>query len=237
MHPDFAAAILKDRDGQYVQKAVRVSHGLGCPRKAAIEESVDFAADPLELNAMLTGTAWHAFIESAGPPDMVEVEVSGTINGVLVNGKMDRIRLLTDGTWAIEDWKHVNDFGVTYIKDGPKREHVVQTSIYAELVEQSGRPRPTAGLIWYHSSQGGQKALTPHKFHLLPLHEALEHRPYDADFTVMDLLKQAASHYEDGLRWDELPLAGKSIKFGGRNACDYCAVRSVCLEAEKGAPF
>jgi hypothetical protein len=237
VHPDFASAILRDREGQYVSGAVRVSHGLGCPRKAAIEEAVDFAVDPLELNAMLTGTAWHAFVEAAGPQDMVEVEVGGTIHSVRLNGKMDRLRHLSDGQWAIEDWKHVNDFGVKYIKEGPKKEHVVQTSIYAELVEQSGRPRPTVGLIWYHSSQGGAAALTPHKFQLLPLHEALDHRPYECEFTVLELLKQAASHYEDGLRWDELPLAGRSITFGGKNACGYCSVRSICDEADKGAPF
>src|SRR5512137_1486392 len=75
VHPDYAAAILKDRADQYVKGAVRVSHGLGCPRRAAIEEAVDFAVDPLEQNAMLTGTAWHAMVESAGPVQFVEVEV------------------------------------------------------------------------------------------------------------------------------------------------------------------
>ena len=237
VHPDFTAAILRDREGQYVSGAVRVSHGLGCPRKAAIEEAVDFAVDPLELNAMLTGTAWHAFVEAAGPQDMVEVEVGGTIHGVRLNGKMDRLRLLHDGQWAIEDHKNISDFGAKYIADAPKREHVIQTSIYAELCEQSGRPRPTVGIIWYHTSQSGKAALTPHKFDLLPLHEALAHHPYGCDFTVLELLKQASAHYEDGVRWDEMLLAGQSIMFGAKNACNYCAVRSECTTAEKSAPF
>ena len=210
---------------------------MGCPRKAAIEEAVEFAVDPLELNAMLTGTAWHSFVEAAGPKGAVEVEVSGIINGVRLNGKMDRLRRLTDGTWAVEDWKHVNDFGLKYVKEGPKKEHVVQASIYAELCEQSGHIRPSVGLIWYHSSQAGTAALTPHKFNLLPLYEALAHHPYECEFTVMDLLRQAADHYEAGLRWDELPLAGRSITFGAKNACGYCSVKSICDEADKGAPF
>jgi len=237
VHPDFAAAILKDRGEQYVSKAVRVSHGLGCPRRAAIEESEPYSVDPLDLNPPLTGTAWHAMMESAGPRELCEVEVDGTLGVVYVNGKMDRLRPLTDGELAIEDWKHINDFGVKWINGAPKPEHMVQASLYAELVEQCGNPRPSVGIIWYHSSQSGKAALTSHKFPLLPTHEALAARPYDCDFTVLELLKQAASHYEDGVRWQELPLAGKSIKFGTKTGCDYCSVRSICTEADKGAPF
>jgi hypothetical protein len=237
VHPDYAAAILADRADQYVTGKVRVSHGLGCPRRAAIEESEGFAVDPLDLNSMLTGTAWHAFVERAGPKEWVEVEVSGKLAGVQVAGKMDRLRQLSDGTWAIEDWKHVNDFGVKFISAGPKAEHKIQTSLYAELLEQCGSQRPTVGIIWYHSSQQGKAALTSHKFDLMPTHEALDQRPYDCDYTVAELLKQAASHYEDGIKWQELPLAGKSIKFGTKTACNYCSVMSVCREAEVGAPF
>jgi len=237
VHPDYAAAILKDRSEQYISHAVRVSHGLGCPRRAAIEESVDFAVDPLSQNAMLTGTAWHALVEAAGPNALVEVEVEGVVADVKVRGKMDRLRKLHNGDWAVEDWKHVGEFGLKYVKPGPKPEHIVQTSIYAELVAQVNRPRPTVGLIWYHSSSGGKDAMVPHKFPLMPLHEAVNHRPYDCDFTVGELLRQAASHYENGVKWEELPLAGASIKFGAKTGCDYCGVRSICKEAEVGTPF
>ena len=237
VHPDYAAAILADRAEQYVSGAVRVSHGLGCPRRAAIEESEGYSVDPLEVNSMITGTAWHAFVERAGPKEWCEVEVSGKLANVSVNGKMDRMRQLSDGTWAIEDWKHINDFSVKYINGAPKKEHMIQTSLYAELAEQCGHQRPTVGIIWYHSSQSGKAALTPHKFPLMSAEDALAHCPYDCDYTVAELLQQADAHYKDGLRWQEMPLAGKSIKFGTKTGCDYCSVRSICREAETGAPF
>lgn len=237
IHPDFARAILIDRNSQYVQKAVRVSHGLGCPRRAAIEESEPYAVDPLEANAPLTGVAWHALMESAAPANYREVELTGTIAGVKVSGKCDRIRKLSDGATAIEDWKHVNDFNVKHLKAGAKLEHQVQTSIYAELAAQSGWIRPTVGIIWYHGSTGGKDALTPHRFGLMGLDTALAARPYECEYSVQELLKQAASHYVDGVRWQDLPLAGKSIKFGSKTGCDYCGVRSVCWTADKGAPF
>ncbi len=238
VHPDFARAILLDRNSQYVQRAVRVSHGLGCPRRGAIEESEPYAVDPLELNPAIKGTGWHAFVEAAAPAGMAEIELEGIIGGVKVNGKLDRLRQLSDDSWAIEDWKTINDFNIKWIKSGgAKPEHQVQASIYAELLDQMRKPRPTVGIIWYSSSVGGKDALMPFKFDLLPLHEALAVRPYDCEYTVLELLKQAASHYEDGVRWEELPLAGKSIKFGGKTACDYCNVRSVCWTAAVGAPF
>lgn len=238
VHPDYCAAILNDRAGQYVKGAVRVSHGLGCPRRAAIEEAVDFAVDPLDLNPPIKGTAWHAFVESAAPKELAELEVSGTIAGVKLNGKIDRLRQLTSGDWAIEDWKCISDFQIKWRKaDGVKIEHRVQASLYAELIDQMGRQRPTVGLIWYTSSVGGKDALMPAKFDLMPLYEALAVKPYEGDYTVRELLEQAASHYEDGVSWDELPMAGKSIRFGTKSACDYCSVKSECWSAERGAPF
>jgi len=238
VHPDYCTAILNDREGQYVKGAVRVSHGLGCPRRAAIEEAEQFSVDPLELNPPIKGTAWHAFVEAAAPRDYAELEVEGTISGVKVRGKIDRLRKLPSGDWAIEDWKCISDFQIKYRKlDGVKLEHRIQASIYAELLDQMGRERPTVGIIWYSSSVGGKDALMPAKFDLMPLSEALNSRPYDCEFTVLELYRQAASHYEDGVRWDELPLAGSSIIFGSKTACNYCTVQSICTEADKGAPF
>jgi len=51
------------------------------------------------------------------------------------------------------------------------------------------------------------------------------------------LLTQAMQHYEEGWKWQEMPMVGQSIKFGTKTGCDYCAVRSTCWTAEKGAPF
>lgn len=250
-HPDMAAAILADRDGQYTRGSVRVSHGLGCPRRAAIEEVEDYAVDPLECNAALTGVAWHALLESVderlarknGRPPDCEVEVSGTIAGIKLKGKIDRLR----GD-LIEDHKHINDFSVKWIRqNGVKPEHRAQVSIYAELCEQSGLQRPKRGIIWYHSSLGGKDALIPMPVELMGVEEALAVRPYGCEYTVRELYEQANMFFNgvepSGLAckpmndWRCLPLAGQTIQFGSKTGCDYCAVRAICQEAENGAPF
>ena len=245
VHPDYCAALLNDRNGQYVTGAVRVSHGLGCPRRAAIEESESFYVDPLDSNAALTGTAWHSMMEGAGPSSLCEVEVGGVINGVKVNGKIDRLYQAANGDWVVRDHKHIGEFQIKWRKqDGVKLEHTVQGSIYAELCEQSGLPRPVRGIIDYHTSSNGKDALMPASYALLDLSSALDVKPYGGEFTVAELLSQADQFYSavvDQQRstdyWKLMPLAGKSIMFGAKTACDYCTVRSICSEAENGSPF
>src|SRR5262245_37125944 len=79
-HPDYIAAVLasnwKPRPG------IHVSSGLGCPRSTAIEQSEQYYVNPLDLNAMETGTAWHAHVEKhTTEPANAEVEVKGIIDG------------------------------------------------------------------------------------------------------------------------------------------------------------
>jgi len=236
VHPDYAAAILGDRDSQHTKGAVRVTHGLGCPRRAVIEHVEDYAVDPLDCNAMLTGTAWHAMMERYGQPNRVEVAVTGVVEtdgrDIRVAGKSDYLYRQT-----VQDHKHVGDDKLRYkLKDGATPEHRVQLSLYAELASQSGHERPTKGVIWYHTSKAGKDALTPMPVELMPIDEALAHRPYQGDYTVAELYAQA----DDGFRtgdWRAMPLAGKTQRFGYRVACDYCSVRSICTEGETGAPF
>lgn len=239
-HPDYAAALLADRAGQYTSGSVRVTHGLSCPRRAAIEESESFAVDPLDANAPLTGVAWHSLMEKFGSKTDCEVEVSGTVGGVALKGKIDRIRMIGD-EMILEDWKHINDFSVKYIKqDGAKLEHRVQLSIYAELVHQCMQVRPVRGIIWYHSSVGGKDALIPQPVSLISVEDALKVHPYGCDYTVDDLYKQMDLFFafQPKYNWKTaLPLAGASIRFGSKTGCDYCSVRSICMEAETGSPF
>lgn len=239
VHPDYAAAILWDRDSQHVKGAVRVTHGLGCPRRAVIEHVEDFAVDPLDVNAMLTGTAWHALMEQGSlerlrgwPSRESEVEVKGVLAGVEVRGKSDRLTAT-----LVEDHKNINDDKAKYVrKDGVKAEHVAQLSIYAELAEQSGRPRPTKGIIWHHTSKAGKDALIPIAVKLMSVDEILEFKPHSGEYTVAELYKQA----DEGLKtgdWKSMPLAGKSMSFGPHSMCNYCTVRAICTEAETGAPW
>jgi len=232
VHPDFCAAILGDRDSQHVKGAVRVTHGLGCPRRAVIEHIEDYAVDPLDCNAMLTGTAWHAFIETHGNAEHVEQRVSGVLAGVTVTGKSDNI----NGD-VVSDWKHVSDDRIRYIENEAKPEHRAQLSIYAELAEQSGRQRPTRGMIWHHTSKAGAKALIPVQVKLMSINEVLEFKPHDGEFTVGELYQQADAGFKAG-DWKSMPLAGQAMRFGMKTLCDFCSVRGLCTEADNGlAPF
>lgn len=229
VHPDYALAVRMQEDDQKDRTGVRVTHGLGCPRRAAIQNVENYAVDPTDCNAALTGTSWHAMMEKAGPPDKCEVVVCGELGGVQVSGKMDRIR---DG--VIEDWKHIGDFSLKYKKeDGVSPEHVVQASIYSALMSQSGLGRAQRCRIWYHTSKNGKDALTPMEAPIMDTLDALEHRPYDGEYKVIELYRQMA----DIKDWREMPLAGQTMRFGAKIMCDFCQVREICTEAETGAPF
>jgi len=231
VHPDYCAAILRDDD---TREGLHVTDALGCPRKAAIQKSEPYALDPLSMNPAETGKAWHGHMEKAATEaardHLVEVEVSGTIAGLKVTGRVDRLH---PEAKAILDHKHQNDFASKYAAEGAKPAHTAQLSLYAELVEQTFGWRPAFGIVWYHWSGSGAKAMKAIRVELMSLQEALAHHPYDCEFSVAQLLGQAAS----GKRWQDLPLAGETITFGKKTNCDYCPVAAICKKEALGAPF
>jgi hypothetical protein len=215
----------KDRPG------IHVSTLLGCPRSAAIRATEPFTLNPLMSNAMATGTAWHAHMEKFSvDPKNTEVELSGSIAGIEVVGKADR--LLPDEL-AVCDWKHGGDYSIKYAKDGAKPDHRAQLSLYADLCEQSQGWRPTTGRIWHHFSVSGKDALIVNEFLIWPLDTVLAYHPHGGAYSVLELLNQAASHST----WDQLPLAGESMAFGQKAFCSYCSQFSICMTQAKGAPF
>jgi len=236
VHPDYAAAVLADRAKQADKRWPSVTMGLGCVRSQAIQQDENVAINPLDVNAMLTGSAWHTLMDR-GLVGANEVEVSGQLAGMTVSGVIDRVRLLSDGRLVVEDWKHANDFARKHAT-AVKPEHVVQISLYAELYNQSYGQQPVAGIIWQHytSSPG----LVPRAVELWSIEQCLAHKPYDADWTVGQLLKMADG-YDNAcfpIKWQDLPLVGETIKFGSsKTGCDYCAVKSACFQAALGAPF
>lgn len=229
--PDYAAALLKTEGARYVRGAVTVTQGLGCPRQTAIQEAEPYWVDPLALNAMETGHAWHAHMEQASlDPSNTEVELSGVIEGMKVRGRADR--LIPPDT-AI-DYKHKNDFARKYIK-GIEPEHMAQLSIYAELCEQSKGWRPTQGIVWYHfaSAPGFIAAKGP----LISLDEALSVRPHSGNFTVRELYAQGTAHFVGRQPWQEMPMAGEDQMLGKKALCEWCSVKDICWTQAKGAPF
>jgi PD-(D/E)XK nuclease superfamily protein len=134
---DYAQSVLDHQEEQFPDGGtVRVSSASGCPRAAAIMTTEDVAVDPLAFNAMHTGTGWHLLMSSIGEFGIVrEVEVEGTIDGIQMRGHIDRL-LRVDGTLYICDWKHQKDGNRRYQTE-PKPEHIVQTSLYAQLYAQT----------------------------------------------------------------------------------------------------
>lgn len=234
VHPHYANAVLAKERDHYSRgsKIVSVTQGLGCPRKSAILESVDISVNPMDMNASITGTAFHALMESAPhyAEAAVEVHVSGVLDGIPVQGRPD---VYWPAKQLIEDFKHSNDFMEKYRQEA-KPDHIVQQSLYAELIEQSGKPRPVDGIVWYHYTAHGLK---PKAFKVLPLREALDFKPHGSPLSVINLLRAMHNFYRGVTKWQDLAMAGEDMAFGSKTACDYCEARSVCWTEAKGAPF
>lgn len=228
---DYVGAILKGRSERYSKGEVTVTVGLGCVRQRAIEAAEPTFPDPLSMNSMLTGTAWHSLMEYGSvDPTNTEVEVAGVIDGLPMRGKVDRL-LPPD---AIADHKHQKDSARKYLK-GAKPEHAAQLAIYAELVQQSKGWRPTRGIIWYHDAAAG---FAPMVVDPLPtLDAALTYRPFGGEFMVRELYQQAAEFYAGRKKWEDLPMAGESMRFGVQSMCNFCPVRDACFIQNRMAPF
>jgi len=262
VHPDYAAAVLADRDLQSERGGVRVSMGLGCVRKAAIMTAEDVAVDPLGMLTPLKGTAWHSLMEVAcfkqtlavlpdelaGAVEMpqgvgAEIDVAGELAGIRVTGKIDRVRYI-DGKLVGEDHKTGKDSRAVYIRggrfgkrvieaQGAPTEYKVQLSLYAELYRQQFGHAWDAAAIWWAFSD----AMWSEPVAIMSVEAALAHQPYDCGYSVEQLLHQANMVATGAVKWSDLPLVGKSIQFGTKSGCDYCAVRDTCWTESDGAPF
>lgn len=238
--PDYAAAVLlnstKERSG------VHVTDGLSCPRSRAIERDVGVTVDPLNYNAVVLGSAWDKAMESAAPVDMAKIAVSGEVAGVQLTGEIDRLLKWVGAPPVIADWKHSNNFRQKWIisEGKPSDEYVVQTSLYAELYQQTFGERPVSGVIWHHFSGSPPSLKQPVvalAYDLWDLQRCLDHQPYSGEWTVEELLRQSASYWHESVKALDLPLAGTSMSFGSKSYCDYCQVREACFENAFGAPF
>ena len=256
-HPDFAAAILADRAGQAERTGVRVSSASSCPRKYALLATEDVAVDPLSYLQVTKGTAWHKVMENGAKEgnldtlasclegDVVgaEISVAGEIAGIALTGTIDRV-LVRDGLLIGQDHKTGKDAREVFIRGGKSYgkeragqgapiEYKIQLSIYAELYRQQfGRSWDSAEIWW---------TLLNHfcePIKIMSVDECLLHHPNDSEFTVGDILAQAQLVADGAVKWKDLPLVGKTFKFGPKfTGCDYCEVRDKCWVADSGAPF
>lgn len=232
VHPSYAAAVLDHERKHYARGSgvAEVSNGLGCPRESAIMATESVSIDPLKNNAAIGGTAWHGLIEGYPEGGQVEHVVRGWIDGVPVQGKIDRLRRP-----VIEDWKTKTDWKARSIaKDGAEPDHVAQLSLYAELVEQQDKWRPMVGIIWYRFHASGIKPIT---VRLWSITETLDYRPAKGRYSVRELLHQTDDFLGGRTTWQDLPLVGEHLTYGDKSKCDYCPVFRTCQTAARGAAF
>lgn len=240
VHPDYAEMVLHSDDDYYGAGLVTATGGLGCVRSRAIERDESVFVNPLDYNALVLGSAWDAALQAHAPGGTAKVRVAGIIDGVVVEGEIDRVRRIGENLY-IEDHKHSNNFQYKYVAEEAVRvEYVIQTSIYAELYYQTFGERPTHGAIWYSFSGGNapnKPPLLSKIYPVKPLADCLDHCPYDGDYSVRELYHQAAEYCGGVIDAFQLPLAGESMRFGTKGYCDYCQVREACYTQAKGAPF
>lgn len=240
VHPDYAEMVLRSDDDYYGAGLVTATGGIGCVRSRALERDKPVVVNPLDYNAMVLGTAWDVALQAHAPKEAAKIRVTGIIEGMTVEGEIDRVRWVGPDLY-IEDHKHSNNFRYKYIvEEGVQVEYVVQTSVYAELYAQTFGERPTRGIIWYSFSGGNtpnKPPLLPKAYSLMMLAECLDHCPYDGDYTVRELYQQAAAYCGGTVDAFDLPLVGETMRFGTKSYCDYCQVRETCFTQAKGAPF
>lgn len=254
LHPDYAAAVVADSLSHEKRTLPSVTMGLGCVRKQAISDNEDVAIDPLSVLTPLRGSAWHKLMEDVAKESLMgangqrmiggEIDVEGEIAGIKLTGSIDRVRGLPDGRLIGEDHKTGKDaravfirggksYGKPVVGQGSPMEYKVQLSLYAELYRQMfGTPWDGAIIWWWFNAEA-----FPDPFDIIPVEQCLAHKPYGCDFTVGELLRQAADSISGAVRWQDLPMAGMSITFGKQTGCDYCAVKDVCWTEKFGAPF
>lgn len=254
LHPDYAAAVLADSLSHEKRALPSVTMGLGCVRKQAIMDSENVAINPLSVLTPLRGTAWHKLMEDVARESLLgangqraiggEIDVVGEVGGVKLTGSIDRVRGLFDGRLVGEDHKTGKDARAVFILGGKSygkqiegagspMEYKVQLSLYAELYRQVFGVRWDGAIIWWWFNH----IASADPIEIIPVEQCLAHKPYSCDFTVGELLKQAADSIGGAVKWQDLPLAGLSIKFGKSTGCDYCVVRDTCLIEHQSAPF
>lgn len=241
IHPDYALAVLRSDDDYYGTDKLTVTVGLGCPRSRALEARHPVYVNPLDYNALILGKAWDVALEKHAEDGTAKIRVRGVVEGIALEGEIDRIRWLGNDL-LIEDHKHSNNFQYKYLKaeDGPRYEYVLQTSLYAELYAQTFGERPTRGVVWYNFSGGNSGSSPPlmaKVYQFVDARTALDHKPYGGSYTVRELYQQGADFLAGKIAPADLPLVGKTMAFGSKEFCDYCQVQQECLRAAGGAPF
>lgn len=241
----------QDDVGSFHVRPSDVTPSMTCRRQRVWMSTHEYGVNPLEVEGMLEGSAFHSQLQTHEievPEQIPDSEKRLEVCGVPMRGRIDW--LFND---RIEDLKTSTPFWITkYGAKGsgvkpwveiwqPKDEDDVakwriQLSIYRVLLEKSGREAPLVGRIWRRYS--GVKADKPRwkRFDFALLNESeLELVAGEWMRVLRDGLAEA--EVNDPEAWCNMPADGKAFvgSRGNQWACDKCPkdCRSAC-EAKEG---
>jgi hypothetical protein len=134
--------------------------------------------DPVSLTRMLAGTLLHDWLQERlrklGMMAMFEVDLtpfmpagwSGRCDALFYNPKLK--------AWTLLDIKTTQGPGMRYIMNGPKAEHLAQTSAYWYAAKASGLPMvKTVGILYWPITAGGKyDNVSPTMVTFAPMDEA-----------------------------------------------------------------
>lgn len=195
----------------------------GSIREHIIKKTQPYRIDPVKHMSMQLGTSQHAMLGWHDYPVIGKSHrYHGTISGLKLSGEPD----LWEGGDDVADYKFT---GSLFRMKGPKYEHRVQVSLYAELIEQQTGVRPTNGVLYYG---GFGQSMKNFRFDIIPLEECLDSK-VDRVRTLLDNIILAREYEEGRLKLDDIPCGCKEVFFGKASKADnYCDVSLQCRELE-----
>jgi len=212
---------------------------LGCRRKAAIDKVEKLAAVPSELMRRWKGQIVHAALEEVTPDgnrwvdkldtpegrgviEMAEIWLRVDIprhRGWALVGKLDHLERMPDGTFAITDWKD-KDRAPSRVYDSIAE----QLSLYADMFEAMTGKQVSALKVGYIESNDAKILVSKRIDGIL---KGAKTRAAEIVRVVKKAVKVQDS-FERVELYAELPMDGRTTRFGSKCECDYCDVRDIC---------
>lgn len=195
-----------------------------CPRRKALLR--DGAPVQIERAAnRALGTGLHALLERIDPAT-AEVRVVGTMWGMRMSGRIDRLR---DGLVC----DHKLKLSAKSAPTGPYPEETWQAEMYRNLLAQNDIQ--TTGWVIYHF-WNNEWFDFPHSGPILDEAELGRFRPHGSQWEAREIARLAAS-VDDGAAVADIPLVGEAFPMGKLTACAWCEVEGACKEAAGSVEF
>jgi len=102
----------------------------GCLRKTFLQKTVSYDSTPKARYPAIRGRIIHGILEGYHEPWVKEERYEKKLGSTTLTGQIDAENGVES---EIVDYKTIADDGFNFLKEGPKKEHVLQVNIYAWL--------------------------------------------------------------------------------------------------------